>query len=112
RTTAECGFSGVLCETLRDKTANSEGIAYYESFEIELLSKNLLKKVYVAARGDAVQVHIGAHDGSRACLNSCTKRREIDVLHPLFRNVRRVVIPSTFRGPIAGEMLQGRHERP
>ncbi len=112
RSTAKRRVFAILGKTLRNKTADGEGIAHDESFEPEFFPKKILQQVCISTRGHAVQVHVSTHDSFRTSFNSRSKWRKVDVLHPLFRNVRSIVVSATFRGSVAGKVLQGRHEGP
>src|SRR6202034_2095025 len=79
-----------------------------KTLEAPLLAQYIVEKPGVSAGGYVIQIHISAHKASRAGLLRRVKWHEIDILQQHFRDVGGVVVSSSFRGAVTGEMLHTR----
>ena len=92
---------------VRDQAMNGKRVADHEAFKAPRLAQYVMQQPAVSARGHVVQIHVGAHHGSRSCVEGRLERRQIQVPHQFFWYVRRVVIAPAIRRPVAGEVLHG-----
>src|SRR5580658_973873 len=59
---------------------------------------------------DFIQIHVRAHEASRACLFCRMEGYKIDVLHELLGHIDRVVVSTAIGGAVAGKMLYANHD--
>ena len=84
----------------------------HEAVEAPFAAEDVLHEEDVARGRDAVIVVEGGHQRERAGLHGRLERREVHIPQLAFRQERAVVVPTAFRGAVAGKMLDaGRHRR-
>ena len=86
------------------------GIRDDEAVEAHLAAQHLGEQPAVGGGGNAVEVHVCAHDVGRTGLDSGAERREVDVPQLGVRDVGFFVVATAARRAVPGEVLRpGEH---
>ena len=75
----ESRVATITSKALNDQVADGEGIADDEALEAPLAAQDVVQQEAVAAGGDVVEVHVGAHKGANAGLHGSLEGWEVDV---------------------------------
>src|SRR5262249_37598768 len=99
------GVLAIAGVAVRDEAMDGVGVADNESVVLPGVAQNIVQKPTIAAGGNVVQVHVGAHEAADAGIGGGFEGEQVRISQLLFGGVGRVVVASAVGGTVSGEVL-------
>src|ERR1700722_14445752 len=93
-----------------NQAAHGKCIREDEALETPIFPQHICQQPMISSCRDFIQIHVRAHEASRACFFCRMEGYEIDVLHELLGHIDRVVVSTAIGGAVAGKMLYANHD--